>query len=262
MSVNPYQSPDTPGQAPDQPRYTIRFRLVELLVVLGVIAILVGLLLPAQRGSREAGRRMACSNNLKQIALALHNYEREFGALPPAYTVDADGRPLHSWRTLILPYIEQKALYDRIDLSKPWDDPANRNAYDSNIQIYHCPNGSDQRGHTTYQAVVARGSCLQPGEPRLLKDVTDHHSLTLMVVEVDAEHAVHWMSPEDCSEELLINPAKGANAPHPPQPAGGFNAACVDGTVRFVSSDTEPVALGSMTSIAGGDDAAAEAALE
>ena len=53
---------------------------------------------------------------------------RTYKALPPAYTVDADGRPLHSWRTLILPYLEQEPLYQTIDLSKPWNDPANAKA--------------------------------------------------------------------------------------------------------------------------------------
>ena len=74
---------------------------------------------------------MQCANNLKQIALALRNYESVYHALPPAYTVDAEGKPLHSWRTLILPYLEQQALYDKIDLSKPWDDPANKEAYET-----------------------------------------------------------------------------------------------------------------------------------
>lgn len=174
MSVNPYQSPGTPGQAPEPARYAIRFRLVELLVVIGVIGILIGLLLPAVRTSREPARRAQCSNNLKQIAFALQNYERDFGALPPAYTVDVDGKPLHSWRTLILPYIEQKPLYDRIDLSKPWDDPANQEAFDSRIPAYDCPsrpNAGDERVKTSYLAVTAPGGCFLPQQPRALSEI-------------------------------------------------------------------------------------------
>ncbi|MEL7264459.1 MAG: DUF1559 domain-containing protein [Planctomycetota bacterium] len=67
---------------------------------------------------------MACSNNVKQIGLGLANYHASWNSFPPAYTVDANGNRLHSWRTLILPYVEQQPLYDRIDLTKPWDDPA------------------------------------------------------------------------------------------------------------------------------------------
>src|SRR5688572_17568592 len=135
MSANPYESPETPSE-PVQPATGRRgFRLVELLVVIGLIGLLAALLLPARRSATEAARRMSCANNLRQIGIALHNYQDEFGCLPPAYTVDAAGKPLHSWRTLILPFAEQKALYDKIDLSKPWNDPANRAAYAMNVPM-------------------------------------------------------------------------------------------------------------------------------
>ena len=88
-----------------------------------MLCVCAGLLLPAVQAAREAARRMSCSNNIKQIGLAMQNYHTAYGTLPPAYTVDAQGRPLHSWRTLILPFIEQQALYGEIDLSKPWNDP-------------------------------------------------------------------------------------------------------------------------------------------
>src|SRR5262245_46299640 len=84
------------------------FTLLELLVVVAVIGILIALLLPATRSARPAARRAQCTNNLKQIALALRSYEQDHKALPPAYTVDESGRPLHSWRTLILPHLEQR----------------------------------------------------------------------------------------------------------------------------------------------------------
>jgi type II secretory pathway pseudopilin PulG len=100
-------------------------RLVTGLTVLAILAVVVAMLLPSVRRARPAARRSQCKNNLKQIGLALYNYEADYHAFPPAYTVDADGKPLHSWRTLILPYLDQQPLYARIDLSKPWDDPAN-----------------------------------------------------------------------------------------------------------------------------------------
>ncbi|HSG73025.1 MAG TPA: DUF1559 domain-containing protein, partial [Planctomycetaceae bacterium] len=101
------------------------FTLLEVIVVFLVIVVLIALLMPVTRNAGPAARRWACKNNLKQIGLALHNYHDSFGTFPPAYTVDADGKPLHSWRTLILPFVEQQSLYDSIDLTKPWDDPAN-----------------------------------------------------------------------------------------------------------------------------------------
>ena len=108
-------------------------------MVLGIIALLIALLLPAIRSAGPAARRAQCVNNLKQIALALHNYEQAHKALPPAYTVDAKGRPLHSWRTLILPYLEQEPLYQTIDLSKPWNDPANAKALETAASRFSLP---------------------------------------------------------------------------------------------------------------------------
>jgi prepilin-type N-terminal cleavage/methylation domain-containing protein/prepilin-type processing-associated H-X9-DG protein len=103
------------------------FTLIELLVVIAIIAILVALLLPAVQQAREAARRSQCKNNLKQIGLALHNYHEAFGMLPysrPAHDNTAiiggcswQSRPGHSWRVLLLPYLEQQALYDQLDFT-------------------------------------------------------------------------------------------------------------------------------------------------
>src|SRR4051794_1481798 len=106
MSANFENDPAFNDPIP-KPRPGRGFTLVELLVIVGIIVFLIALLLPATRSSSQAARRSQCVNNLKQIALALYNYEQAHNALPPAYIVDAKGRALHSWRTLILPYLEQ-----------------------------------------------------------------------------------------------------------------------------------------------------------
>ena len=250
MSINPYDSPETAGQAPERKAGTIRFRLLELLVVVGIIGLLIALLLPAVRSSGEASRRASCSNNLKQIAIALRNYEAEYHALPPACTVDADGKPLHSWRTLILPYIEQKALYDKIDLTKPWDDPANQAARDTSVHAYHCPSANVPAGDTTYLAVVGPNSCLQSAAPRPLAEITDSHDLTLLVMEVDTGHAVHWMSPTDASEQLVQSFASAGKLSHP----AGAQAMFVSGQIRFLEKYTRLATLRAFISIAGADD--------
>ncbi len=113
--------------------------LVEVLVSVGIIAILIALLLPATRSSRFAARRSQCGNNMKQIALALHNYEQKQNGLPPAYTVDAKGRPLHSWRTADPALSRAGALYRTIDLSKPWNDSANAKALETNLPVLSLP---------------------------------------------------------------------------------------------------------------------------
>ena len=102
-----------------QPRHG--FTLVELLVVIAVIGILVGMLLPAVQSVREAARRSACQNNVKQLVLAIHEFHDVYEAVPSLYYGDKTGTSsifgleTHSWRTQILPFIEQPALYDLLE---------------------------------------------------------------------------------------------------------------------------------------------------
>ncbi len=252
MSGNPYESPGATGESPTRATGTLTGWLFKLLVGVGVIGIAVALLIPASRRTTpKAARRALCANNLKQIARALLNYESTFHALPPAHTVDAAGKPLHSWRTLILPYLEQVPLYAKVDLSKPWDDPANKAVYDTPLPAYQCPSIDVPPNHTTYLAVVAPGGCFRPAEPRKLSEIADFRSQTLMVVEVDSEHHVHWMSPTDASEQTILNLGESESLPH----AGGVQALCVDGHVFFLSSDAKVPTLRALISIAGMDDA-------
>ena len=78
------------------------------------------------RDVRESGRRAQCRNNLKQIVLALQSYHQANGCFPPAYIADKNGKPMHSWRVLILPYLDRNALYKAYNFSEPWDGPNNK----------------------------------------------------------------------------------------------------------------------------------------
>jgi prepilin-type processing-associated H-X9-DG protein len=227
-----------------------KFTLVELLVVLGIIAIVIALLFPDLRSARPAARRTLCAISLEQIASALRHYESTYKALPPAYTVDADGKPLHSWRTLILPYLEERSLYETIDLSKPWNDPANAKAFATVISQFRCRDLDLPATKTTYLAIVAPNGCFLPNKPRPLSEITDGRASTLMVIEAPRDRAVHWMAPLDADESLVMGISPQSKLNH----AGGMNALFVDGAVRFIKADIPASQRRAIISIAGNDN--------
>jgi prepilin-type processing-associated H-X9-DG protein len=226
-----------------------RFTLIKLLSALAIIAMLIALLLPANRSAEPAARRAQCHNNLRQIALAIQNYEQVHKGLPPAYTVDAEGRPLHSWRTLILPYLEQESLYGTIDLSRPWNDPANARALQTVPSVFRCPGAVGPPNTTTYLAIAGPTGCLIPGESRRLAEITDAHGSTLMVIEAGEENAVPWMAPVDADESLVIGIGPATRLHH----AGGTNACFVDGGVRFMRTSTPAMVRRALMTISGND---------
>jgi hypothetical protein len=248
MPPSHVHDPEFTGSVP-KPKGNKRFGLLKVLAILCGLMCLLALLAPLSRSARPAARRAQCTNNLKQIALALHMYEDVHKVLPPAYTVDSSGRPLHSWRTLILPYLEQDQLYRSIDLSRPWNDPANAVALKTTIPVYRCPEPAGPGNMTTYLANAAPNGCFRPGEGRRLAEITDPHGATLLVIEAGEENAVPWMMPADADEPLVLSLGLASRLHH----AGGMNAGLVDGSIRFLKASTPSKVRRALISVSGSE---------
>ena len=201
-----------------------------------------GLCTPAFEATREANRRLNCVDNLRRITLAMLIYARAHGTLPPAQTVDADGNPFHSWRVLLLPYLGEQELYDKLRLDEPWDSEHNRRFHDQALPIYQCPSAELTPGQTTYSVVVGRNTAFQAAQGKSLDDL----GMNLLLV-VEREQAIGrsgqpqsvcWMDPTSELVEALafkgINRKKegviGIGSPHP----GGVNVGFRDGSVEFI----------------------------
>src|SRR5215469_5447541 len=188
-------------------------------LLLGALLIFY-LLLPTVRSGTPPYALIMCRNNLKQIGLGLQNYADVYQCFPPAYVADKDGRPMHSWRVLILPYIEQKALYSQYDFDEPWDGPHNRLLASKMPACYHCEKDGPSAGTaTSYVAISGAETLLSDGACSSFADVKDGTSTTLAVVEV-ASSGINWMEPRDLPFTALgrgLNPGagKGISSGHP-----------------------------------------------
>jgi len=248
MTENPFNTPDIQHLQPT-PEHN-PFRWMRILGIVSVLFVLVVLFLPAvTRGPavRGTARRVQCKNHLKQIRVALDLYHDEHQALPPAYTTDSNGQKLHSWRTLILPYMKHAALYMQINLSKPWNDPVNSALASEMPEQFRCPEADSPAGLTTYLVAVGEDFCFHPTTPRSLKDFSDGLSKTLMVLEVSPQNAVPWMSPQDADLESIMRLTSDEPLPH----ENGFLGIMGDGTIRYFPADLPSETRKALLTIAG-----------
>lgn len=192
----------------------------------------------------HAASRAASQNNVKQIVLALHNYHDTHGRLPPAVVRDAQGKPLYSWRVLILPYLEEAKLFKQFKLDEPWDSAHNKPLLAQMPRVFAAPSVDDPKAEpytTYYQVFVGEGTAFEGGEGlRLPDDFPNGTSSTFLVAE--AGEAVPWTKPADlvyAADRPLpslggIFKSEGRFSLFGPNRAVGFHAAFADGSTRFI----------------------------
>lgn len=223
-------------------------RVVEALVVVAILAILIALLLPVIQQARVHPYHMQCRNNLKQIGLAMHNYRDVHGTFPPAYIADADGRPLHSWRVLILPYVDENDLYERYRFDEPWDGPHNRQLQDSLPHVYQCARyhrGLDPKSAEgthlgrlcNFVAVTAPQAVFDGATVNDPWDFDCDPAEQLVVAEV-CQHATHWMSPVDVTPSQLLTDLRRSVHEEHTNHQGSVMFLFADGSVLRVPHNT------------------------
>jgi prepilin-type processing-associated H-X9-DG protein len=235
------------------------------IVAIPIIIVLIALLLPAVQAAREAARRSQtvnnlkqvgvaetarrsqCMNNLKQIGIAMASYQSVHGVYPPATTTDPQGKPLLSWRVLLLPYLDQQALYQQFHLDEPWDGPHNKLLLSRIPPAFQCPSFPlTGTVDSTYQVLIGPGTMFEKAEGMKPEEVTDGASRTLLVVESDEPGP--WSQPSDLTY-TPGQPITGLGSKHPT----GYNALFADGSVRFLKDAIDAATIEALATRNGGE---------
>ena len=180
-----------------------------LILACGILFFLYHLMAPAVVDSREACRQASCTARLKQIVIALQNYEDDHGSLPPAYIADANGKPMHSWRVLILPYLDGgAAVYQQYRFDEPWNGPNNKKLATNIPQEFRCPTTDEAEPGspltTHYVAVTGPGTAWPGPKATRTKDFRDGPANTILIAEI-ANSEISWMEPRDVTlDEALL----------------------------------------------------------
>jgi prepilin-type processing-associated H-X9-DG protein len=198
----------------------------------------------------RAAQRAQSTNNLKQIGLALHEYEVRNLSFPPGGSFDQIGRPFQSWQTAVLPYMEEQALFQQINMSAAWNDHENVPVFQTVIQTYLGPGINAQKNEAGYALSHYAGSVDMLGgdRPRTLSDVSDGTANTMMVGEVVTDFKA-WGDPTNWRDSRLgLNRSpQGFGSAYP----GGANFLFVDGSVKFLKNSIDPQVLKALSTPAG-----------
>lgn len=183
--------------------------------------------------------------------MAVANYHDNNGHLPPPYQTGRDGRPWHSWRVLILPFIEQHALHKEYNFEEPWDGPNNRRLADRMPSVYTFHAGVESGGPTTnYVAVVGPETAWPEAGRRRFADATDGRNQTILIVE-NLGAGIHWMEPRDlrlADMDLRVNSPGGVSSPYT-RPG----VAMCDGGLSSLDPNLDPDVLRALLTVAGGE---------
>ena len=176
----------------------------KVLAAVTIVAMLIYLIVPKSNFPASVKERTDCLNNCRTIALGMLNYESENGHFPPAYIADSSGKPMHSWRVLILPYIGHDDLFQRYRMDEPWDGPNNAKLHDHVVAVYRCPSSNSPEQCSDYVVVTGEGTVFEHDQVTSITDILDGTADTLLVTETTKDFA-HWMAPNDISLDTFLS---------------------------------------------------------
>ncbi|MCC7333628.1 MAG: DUF1559 domain-containing protein [Pirellulaceae bacterium] len=206
------------------------------------------LLLPAIEGARNAAAQTSDSNNLKQIALAMHNFNDTYSHLPLRGGKSPTTAHGLSWRVHILPFLGELELYEQFHLDEAWDSEHNRSLVERMPSVYAGTRPEIPPGRTNLLTIDSPDSVITNDTSVRLVDITDGMSNTVMLVEADADRAVIWTQPEDLAFDAEDPMAGLGNAR-----GSGFHVALSDGAVVLLPSDLPPQTMAALVTRAGGE---------
>jgi prepilin-type processing-associated H-X9-DG protein len=232
--------------------------VATMIALFSCAGILIALLLPAVQAAREAARMNQCGNHLKQIGIALHAYHDKYGSFPPAVTTDESGKPLYSWRVLLLPYFnsaEADAIYQKFDPTKAWDSPENAEVAAHAPAVFRCPSGHAPDAMTSYVAVVGPETMWPGSIPRGIREVTGRLSRTIAVVETSGSN-INWLEPRDLTLEQAATGIRepGGTPGNKSDHLGRAHVLFADGSIRDLPTDTPPELLRSLLTVQSRDN--------
>jgi hypothetical protein len=221
------------------------------------IVVLLGLAFIGAGRAREAARQTSCRGMLGKLQLAMSLYHEVHGSYPPAYIADANGKPMHSWRVLILPFLDAGAEYARYRFDEPWNSPNNRKIADLGLHRHFvCPSrpGGAEALTTDYVVVVGKETAFPGAAVTKPADIRDGLRDTILMTEMN-NSGIHWMEPRDLdvstmSFEVNACGAPSVSSPHPAGPAVVFGDRI---TSYRLQKTLKPSTLKGLLTIAGGE---------
>lgn len=245
-----------------RPRFSLR-QMLWWFVGFSILFAVIGWASFVVREARRNAQRVANLGRFSQLDVALRNYHAHKGHFPPAYIADASGKPMHSWRVLLLPYLECRHLYDAYDFNEPWDGPNNSKLINQMPDVYQAETEKRTGVFTCFVLITGQGTAFPGSGTTSLADITDGPENTILATEITQSN-VPWTEPRDID---IDRDGLGVNVPGKLSiSAVGWREPLVivaEKHVPFEIDRTMPInTLRGLVTIDGGEEVTRDAAIE